>query len=102
MVVSPRWRRTAPRVIGVLVGGLRAVYLVGRGVTELWLVDYSNPTSYQNAWGGPSLLGVLAVHSGPGFAVVVAALLWLRRRLRRETADAARRGRTVLPTADRL
>ena len=79
-LVSPRWRRRAPRAIGLAAGGLVAVYLVSRGIAEFWVVDYSNPASYQHAWGGPSLAGVFAVHSGPGLAIVAAAAVWLHRR----------------------
>jgi hypothetical protein len=79
-LVSPRWRRVAPRAIALLVGGLIAVYVVGRGIAEFWTVNYSDPASYHNSWGGPSLAGVFAVHSGPGFAIVIATAVWLWRR----------------------
>jgi len=79
-VVSPRWRRTAPRAIAWLLGGLLAAYLVGRGIAEFFTVHYSSPASYQSSWGGPSLAGVFAVHSGPGAVVVIAAAVWLWRR----------------------
>jgi len=81
-LVSPGWRRRAPRAIGLAIGGLVAVYLVARGIAEFWVVDYSNPASYRHSWGGPSLAGVFAVHSGPGLAIVVAAAVWLHRRAR--------------------
>jgi hypothetical protein len=81
-VVSPRWRRTAPRVIAWLLGGLLAAYLVGRGVAEFFTVNFSSPASYRDDWGGPSLAGVFAVHSGPGAVVVIAAAVWLWRRHR--------------------
>jgi NADH:ubiquinone oxidoreductase subunit K len=79
-LASPRWRRIAPRAIGLLVGGLAALYAVGRGIAEFFTVNYSDPASYHESWGGPSLAGVFAVHSGPGFAVLVAAAVWLWRR----------------------
>lgn len=78
-VVSRRWRRWFFPPLGLVVGGLLAIYLVGRGIAEFWVVDYSNPASYQHAWGGPSPAGVFAVHSGPGLLVVIATLVWLRR-----------------------
>ena len=82
---SPRWRPTVFRALGLLVTSLVAIYLVGRGIAEFWVVDYSNPASFRHAWGGPSLAGVFAVHSGPAAAVLVASLVWLyRRRLRRQ------------------
>lgn len=62
--------------------GVVALYAVVRGVAELFLIDFGNPASYRQDWGGPSLLGVLAVHAGPGLAVLVWALTWLRRHRR--------------------
>ena len=65
----------------LVIGAVLAVYLVGRGVSELILINYSDPASYAKDWGGPSLAGVLAVHSGPGLAIVAAgAWWWLRGR----------------------
>ena len=58
------------------IGAVLAVYLVGRGVAELFLLHYGDPASYANDWGGPSLAGVLAVHSGPGLAIVAAGAWW--------------------------
>jgi O-antigen ligase len=49
-------------VAGVVVG----LYLTGRAVAEFWLIHWGDPASYRNDWGGPSLLGVLAVHCLPG------------------------------------
>ncbi|TDC22170.1 CGP-CTERM sorting domain-containing protein [Micromonospora sp. 15K316] len=42
----------------------------------------SDPATYRNDWGGPSLAGVLLVHCGPGVvaAVVITAVLLRRRR----------------------
>ena len=82
-IVSPRWRRRAPRAIGLMAGGLVAAYLVGRGIAEFWLVDYSSPASYRDAWGGPTLAGVFAVHSGPGLIILIATAVWLGRRRQR-------------------
>ena len=69
---TPRWP----------LGVVFAAYLVGRGVVELFQIDYSDPASYQNAWGGPHLSGVLAVHTGPGLAIVVATVVIVMRRHR--------------------
>ncbi|CAL9407690.1 hypothetical protein SUDANB58_01578 [Streptomyces sp. enrichment culture] len=79
-VVSPRSRRWVLRVAAMLVGGLLAVYLVARGIAEFFILDYSDPESYAQDWGGPHLLGVLAVHSGPGLLVLGAAAAYLLRR----------------------
>ena len=65
----------------LVIGAVLAVYLVGRGIAELILIHYGDPASYANDWGGPSLAGVLAVHSGPGLVIVAAgAWWWLRGR----------------------
>lgn len=58
-------RRTA-----LLAGAVLAVYLVVRGIAELFVIDYGDPSSYKNDWGGPSLAGVLAVHSGPALLII--------------------------------
>ena len=70
------------RIIGLAVAGLVAAFLVGRGIAEFWVVDYANPASYQQSWGGPSLAGVFAVHTGPGLIIVIMTSVWLYRRIR--------------------
>ena len=50
-------------VLGLIVG----VFLIVRAIVELIVIDYSDPSSYANDWGGPSLAGVLFVHVGPGY-----------------------------------
>jgi hypothetical protein len=72
----------AARAAGLVMGGALALYLVGRGVAEFFIVGYSDPASYRNDWGGPSLAGVFAVHSGPAVAIVAGSVVWLCRRLR--------------------
>jgi hypothetical protein len=69
----PRWRRQLPKVIGLVAGGVLAAFLVGRGAAEFFIVHYGDPASYRNAWGGPSLAGVFAVHSGPAVAILLGA-----------------------------
>lgn len=70
------------RIIGLAVAGLVAAFLIGRGIAEFWVVDYASPASYQQSWGGPSLAGVFAVHSGPGLIIVIMTSVWLYRRVR--------------------
>lgn len=77
-IVSPRLRHTIPKAVGYMVAGVAAIYLVGRGIAEFWVVNFSDPASYRHSWGGPSLVGVFAVHTGPGLAVVIAGVVWLR------------------------
>jgi len=71
------------------VGAVLAVYLVGRGFAELILINYGDPASYANDWGGPSLAGVFAVHSGPAAAIIAATVWWAVRH--------RRGGRQILP-----
>lgn len=64
---------TPHRLVRAVVGSfaaLFAAYLVGRAGVELVTVHYGDPASYRADWGGPSLAGVLAVHAGPGLAVL--------------------------------
>jgi hypothetical protein len=55
------------------------IYLVGRAIAEPFVIDVSNSATYHNDWGGPSLIGVLTVHCGPGLLVAG----WAGWRLRR-------------------
>lgn len=59
---------------------LIGAYLVVRAIIELFVIDYGNPATYRDDWGGPSLPGVLAVHCLPGVLVLVAVGVWLWRR----------------------
>ncbi|MCC3762945.1 hypothetical protein K3N28_07650 [Glycomyces sp. TRM65418] len=58
-------------LIAFVVGG----FFIVRALIEPFVIDFSDPSSYENDWGGPSLIGVLLVHMGPG---VIAALLIIR------------------------
>jgi hypothetical protein len=80
--LETRSRHLVARAAGFFLGGALALYLVGRGVAEFFIVHYSDPASYRGDWGGPSLAGVFAVHSGPAVAIVAGSVIWLRRRLR--------------------
>lgn len=62
----------------LVLAAVAGTYFVARGVTELVMVDYGNPASYRHDWGGPSLLGVLAVHCGPGIVSLVGLAYALR------------------------
>lgn len=64
---------------GAGLAALLGVYLVGRAAVEPFVVDYSDPSSYAGAWGGPSLAGVLAVHMLPGAVSLVLLILGFRR-----------------------
>jgi hypothetical protein len=67
------------RVVGVVVG----LYLVARAIAEPFLIDMSDPATYRDDWGGPSLFGVLLVHCGLG---LLAGALLLTAYLRRRSA----------------
>ncbi len=61
---------------------LLGLYFVVRAVVEPFVIDVNDPATYRDDWGGPSLLGVLAVHCGPGLLVLVTLCIVLLRRRR--------------------
>ncbi|TKK87151.1 hypothetical protein FDA94_18710 [Herbidospora galbida] len=70
------------KVLGVL-GFVLGAYLIVRALAEPFVIDMSDPATYRDDWGGPSLAGVLAVHCGPGVvSAVLIAWVLLRRRSR--------------------
>jgi hypothetical protein len=75
-------RHGLARRLGLVLAGLLALYLVGRGVAGFFTIDYSDPASYASSWGGPGLAGVFAVHTGPAVAIVAASVIYLIRRRR--------------------
>lgn len=77
----------AMKKIAMIVGMVVGLYLVGRAIAEPFVIDVTDPATYREDWGGPSLLGVLAVHCGPGI-VAGAVMVWalLRRRSSRRAA----------------
>jgi hypothetical protein len=86
-ILSPKFRKKALRPIYLTLGGIIALYLVLRGIAEFWVINYSNPASYSNSWGGPNLLGVFAVHSGPGFIILTALAIWTYKRAKGSKAS---------------
>lgn len=76
------------------------LYLVGRPVVELVTVDPTRPLTYRQDWGGPSYLGVLLVHVGPGILAVLVTALWVRRLDRVRAAGCSERS-TGDATGDR-
>jgi hypothetical protein len=73
----PTRRRTILRIVLTVLG----VYLVGRALLEPFVIDMGDPATYRHDWGGPSLLGVLAVHCGPAVLVIGYAVVRMRRRI---------------------
>ena len=78
--------------IGILLG----LFFLVRAIAELVVIDFSDPATYRDDWGGPSLTGVLLVHCGPGLLVVaLVALVFVRRsRRRRPLRTGSRRSAT--------
>ena len=68
--------RKATWGLGVLI----AAFFIVRAIVELFAIDFSDPSSYTDDWGGPSLAGVLLVHCGLGVVAAIALVLWWRRR----------------------
>ena len=62
--------------LGVIVG----IFFIVRAVVEVFTIDYSDPSSYADDWGGPSLAGVLFVHCVLGLiaAIWIGVFLWRR------------------------
>lgn len=65
-------------IIGVIIG----VFLIVRAVVEPFAIDLTDPSTYRTDWGGPSLVGVLLVHCGPGVLAAVAIAIVVRNRVR--------------------
>lgn len=65
--------------IGIVVG----LFFLVRAIAELVVIDFSDPATYRDDWGGPSLVGVLLVHCGPGLLVVALGVVYVVRRQKR-------------------
>ena len=76
------------RKLLLIPGVILGVYLVGRAIVEPFVINASDPSTYHNDWGGPSLAGVLAVHCGPGLLALGGAAWWIVRAMRRRHAAA--------------
>ena len=46
----------------MIVGFMLGLYLVARAIVEPFVIDVTDPATYRDDWGGPSLFGVLTVH----------------------------------------
>ena len=83
-IFLPKLRSKVLRPTYLILGGIIALYLVLRGIAEFWVINYSNHASYSHSWGGPSLLGVFTVHTGPGLIILIALSVLLYRRTRKK------------------
>jgi hypothetical protein len=72
------------KIVGIVLAYVVGAYLVVRAVVELVMIDYRDSSSYEDDWGGPSLVGVLAVHCLPGVIALV-LMMWGAGRLRRNS-----------------
>ena len=70
-------------IVGVIVG----VFLIVRAVVEPFAIDLTDPSTYRTDWGGPSLVGVLLVHCGPGVLAAVVIAIVVRNRVRANRSD---------------
>ncbi|MES9536364.1 MULTISPECIES: hypothetical protein [unclassified Actinomadura] len=68
--------RKVATVLGLVVG----LFFVARAVAEPFVIDMTDPATYREDWGGPSLAGVLLVHCGPGVLCAIAIIVMLLRR----------------------
>jgi hypothetical protein len=71
------------RILLWLVGLMLGLFLIARAVVEPFTIDFGDPSTYVNDWGGPSLAGVLAVHMGPGLLALILMIVVIVRRARR-------------------
>jgi len=69
------------KTAAIALAYLAGAFLVVRAIVELTIIG-DDASSYEHDWGGPSLIGVLAVHCLPG-VVSLALMLWGIRRWRR-------------------
>jgi hypothetical protein len=69
------------RRAGIALALIVGIFFIVRAVVELLTIDYSDPSSYADDWGGPSLAGVLLVHCGLGLiaAIWIGVYVWRRR-----------------------
>jgi hypothetical protein len=72
----------------IIVGFGLGLFLIGRATAEPFIIDMTDPATYRDDWGGPSLLGVLAVHCLPG---LVAGAVMVGYPMRRHSAKQSRR-----------
>ena len=70
-------------VVGLILG----VFLIVRAVAEPFAIDVTDPSTYRTDWGGPSLVGVLLVHCGPGVLAAAVIAIVVRNRLRATRSD---------------
>jgi hypothetical protein len=68
------------RNVLVALGYFLGVYLIIRGAIEPFIINYGDSDSYKSDWGGPTIVGVMAVHILPG--AISALLIYLHQKQR--------------------
>jgi hypothetical protein len=70
----------------LFAGYVLGLYLIVRAIAEPFVIDVTDPATYRQDWGGPSLFGVLVVHCGPGLlAAILMGWHFARRRARQQS-----------------
>lgn len=85
-VASAQLRSKLLRVTVRTIATLIYLFFIAQAIAEFWVANYSNPASYATSWGGPSLIGVFVVHSGPGAAILLGGTIYLLKRYRQSHA----------------
>ncbi len=67
----------------LVFGYVLGIYLIIRAAVEPFIIDYDNPGSYQQLWGGPTIFGVMAVHMLPGIISLILIIFHLKKKLRK-------------------
>jgi hypothetical protein len=73
----------------LILGAIVAAFLIVRAIVEVLTLHYSDLSSYEHDWGGPSVIGVLLVHCLPGVIAAIAVILVIRRSRAKGAADAS-------------
>lgn len=73
------------RVLQVLVIVIGA-YFIFRAAVDPFLRDPSDPSTFEDDWGGPTYIGALGVHMGPGIIFAVLFIWWWVRARRAKAA----------------
>jgi hypothetical protein len=73
----------------LILGAIVAAFLIVRAIVEVLTLHYSDLSSYEHDWGGPSVIGVLLVHCLPRVIAAIAVILVIRRSRAKGAADAS-------------
>ena len=82
--------------IGIVLAFLGGAYFVVRAIVELVTIDYDDPSSYEDDWGGPPSSVCSPCTAYPASSCLV-LMIWGARRLRRLTCRRTTEGTSVRP-----